>query len=176
MCPDSERAGGTQLPSNGWLSGWATGASLAVMVCGCSLVTQVHSDGRTTAREAGRTDSRFVCSFSVKSAVGGLCHQVLPSLAQLDCCQPRLSVCLSDCRTVCPSVRLPVCPVCLLVCMPRLAVSSSMLTNKSDDNKLKGSDCCDWPGNIKGMPPLLCARHVTVFLSLSLRSLTHLLD
>lgn len=45
----------------------------------------------------------------------------------------------------------------------RLPVSSSMLTNKSDDNKLKGSDCCDWPGNIKGMPPLLCARHGEAF-------------
>lgn len=46
----------------------------------------------------------------------------------------------------------------------RLPVSSSMLTNKSDDNKLKGSDCCDWPGNIKGMPRCFVhgmARHLS---------------
>lgn len=133
MCPDGE------------------GEWVAAMVCGCSLVTQVHSVGRTTdGRDVGRTDSHFVCSFSVKSAAGGLCHQVQPSLAW--CCrQP-------DSPSVRPSTGLSVCSFA-----SRLPVSSSMLTNKSDDNKLKGSDCCDWPGNIKGMPPLLCARHGEAF-------------
>lgn len=79
MRPDGEE-GRLAAPLE-WVAAGCLGVQ-AAMVCGCSLVTQVHSVGRTTdERDVGRKDSRFVCSFSVKSAAGGLCHQVQPSLA-----------------------------------------------------------------------------------------------
>lgn len=88
MRPDGK--GGSEAGPLEWVAaGCLVMGVQAAMVCGCSLVTQVHSVGRTTdERDVGRTDSRFVCSFSVKSAAGGLCHQVQPSLAGRSCRQP----------------------------------------------------------------------------------------
>lgn len=50
----ASRRGGTQLPQSGWAAGLDLGVGLGVQAR-CSLVTQVHSDGRTPARKEGQS-------------------------------------------------------------------------------------------------------------------------